>query len=76
MNWNVLPFDFGPQRSSGRTPPAEPWLHNDQQPNSPQVNAAAKKKGKNPQQQPWIINSCPAGLYLGQLMVFVMYTDV
>lgn len=28
------------------------------------------KKAKNPRQQPWIINSCAAGLYVGQLTVF------
>lgn len=30
------------------------------------------KKAKNPRQQPWIINSCAAGLYVGQLAVFVV----
>lgn len=49
----VLPLCFGPRRSSGRTPPAEPWLRNEQAPQSrgPQVSLPAPPETqKSPQQ--------------------------
>lgn len=80
--WSALPLCFGPQRSWGRTPPAEPWLQNEQTPqsHSPQVNPPAPPTLKKKR-----IHSSPesltaALLYEGWLRVLVVtslvFTDV
>lgn len=75
---NDRPLCFDPQRSWGRTPPAEPWrLHTDN-------SSSVCRSGCTPQITPpppilfsrrpagWIINSPAAGLYVGRLTMITV----